>query len=74
MYLTGLDDWDWNDFVRQTSEVVSDAAGWMGYQARPDQPDTLKWEMARLYEAGRLGDTTFVENGREVPNPFTKNP
>lgn len=28
------------------------------------------WELAQLYQAGRLGDTTFVSGGSVVPNPF----
>jgi Skp family chaperone for outer membrane proteins len=29
------------------------------------------WEMAQLYPAGRLGDTTFLRGGSVVENPFT---
>lgn len=28
------------------------------------------WEMAQLYQAGRLADTTFVRGGVTIPNPF----
>jgi len=28
------------------------------------------WELAQLYQAGRLGDTTFVSGGSVIPNPF----
>jgi hypothetical protein len=28
------------------------------------------WEMTQLYQAGRLGDTTFVRGGVSVENPF----
>lgn len=28
------------------------------------------WELAQLYQGGRLGDVTFVKGGVPVPNPF----
>ena len=28
------------------------------------------WEIAQLYPAGRLGDTTFLRGGSVVENPF----
>lgn len=28
------------------------------------------WELSQLYQAGRLGDTTFVRGGSVVENPF----
>jgi hypothetical protein len=29
-----------------------------------------EWEMAQLYQGGRLADTTFVRGGQVVDNPF----
>ena len=28
------------------------------------------WEMAQLFQGGRLGDVTFVRGGSVVPNPW----
>ena len=28
------------------------------------------WELAQLFQAGRIGDVTFVSGGRVVPNPW----
>jgi hypothetical protein len=30
----------------------------------------LNWELAQLYQPGRLGDASFVSSGATVPNPF----
>jgi hypothetical protein len=30
----------------------------------------IDWELAQLYQGGRLGDVTFVKGGVPVPNPF----
>lgn len=47
------------------SKVMSAAQKGMGPAAQP-----TNWEMAQLYQAGRLKDATFMEGGKVVPNPF----
>ena len=29
-----------------------------------------EWEIAQLYQAGRLGEATLMQGGKVVPNPF----
>jgi len=48
------------------SQVMGAAQRGMGAGAR-----ATEWEIAQLYQAGRLGNTNFVNSaGEAIPNPF----
>jgi hypothetical protein len=55
----------WN--VRFFDLLPSHVCCWHGAAGTGGYTD---WEMAQLYQGGRLSDTTFMRGGSVVDNPF----